>query len=100
MAPPAVSYTDLMIVGAGPAGMMAAAWASQYQMSTRIIDQNSERTSKGKADGLQARTLEIFQSFGVENYTWTNGFHDIEMGIWVCNPFCVFAKRRTESNRT
>ena len=98
MALPAVSHIDLMIIGAGPAGMMAAAWASQYQMSTRIIDQNSERTSKGKADGLQSRTLEIFDSFGIVNYVWTNGFHDIEMSIWVCNPFCVFVKKGIKSN--
>ena len=63
--------------------MMAAAWASQYKMSTRIVDQNDDKTSRGKADALQARTLEIFDSFGVVNYVWTNGFHDIEMGIWV-----------------
>ena len=76
------SYTDLLIVGAGPAGMMAAAWASRYNMTTRIIDKNHERISKGQADGLQARTLEIFDSFGVADQLWKRSFHDLEICIW------------------
>ena len=81
-----VSYTDLLIIGAGPAGMMAAAWADQFPMSTRIIDRNTARISKGQADGLQARTLEIFDSFGVADRVWKKGFHDIEICHWVWFP--------------
>ena len=79
---PRESYTDLLIIGAGPAGMMAAAWANQYPITTRIIDKNHERISKGQADGLQARTLEIFDSFGVADGVWKKGFHDIEVCTW------------------
>lgn len=82
---PLLSYTDLLIIGAGPAGMMAAAWASQYPISTRIVDKNKARATKGQADGLQARTLEIFDSFGVADGVWRKGFHDIEICTWVCN---------------
>ena len=86
MTPPApVSYTDLLIIGAGPAGIMAAAWASQYPISTRIVDKNESRTEKGRADGLQARTLEIFDSFGFVEQVWKKGFHDIEICTWVGN---------------
>ena len=77
------SFVDLLIIGAGPAGMMAAAWANQYQMSTRIIDKNHAQTAKGQADGLQARTLEIFDSFGIADQVWRKGFHDIELNTWV-----------------
>ena len=79
------SQCDLVIVGAGPAGMMAAAWASRFKMATRVIDRNSKPTAKGQADGLQCRTFEIFDSFGVADYTWKHGFHDTEMGVWVCS---------------
>jgi phenol 2-monooxygenase (NADPH) len=82
-----VSYTDLLIIGAGPAGMMAAAWANQYQITTRIIDKNEARATKGQADGLQARTLEIFDSFGVVDHVWRKGFHDIEICTWVCSQY-------------
>ncbi|BCS14717.1 hypothetical protein ALUC_61273A [Aspergillus luchuensis] len=60
------STTDLLIIGAGPAGLMAACWASQYtNMTTRIIDKYPSRTATGHADGIQSRTLEILESFGV-----------------------------------
>lgn len=77
------NFVDLLIIGAGPAGLMAAAWASQYNMSTRIIDKNQAPMAKGQADGLQARTLEIFDSFGVVDRVWKEGFHDIELNTWV-----------------
>ncbi|GKZ20865.1 hypothetical protein AbraIFM66951_009184 [Aspergillus brasiliensis] len=60
------STTDLLIIGAGPAGLMAACWASQYtNMTTRIIDKHPGRTATGHADGIQSRTLEILESFGL-----------------------------------
>lgn len=80
------SFTDLLIIGAGPMGMMAAAWASRYNMTTRIVDKNHERISKGQADGLQARTLEIFESFGVADQLWKKDFHDLEICIWASVP--------------
>ena len=80
------SYTDLLIIGAGPAGMMAAAWANQYQFTTRIIDKNHARISRGQADGLQARTLEIFDSFGVADELWKKAFRDIEICTWASSP--------------
>ena len=83
MASPKISHTDLLIVGAGHSGMMAAAWASQYNIKTRIIDKNHARISKGQVDGLQARTLEIFDSFGVVNELWNRDYCDSEMCTWV-----------------
>ena len=80
------SYTDLLIIGAGPTGMMAATWANRYRMATRIIDKNHERVSKGQADGLQPRTLEIFESFGVADRLWKNGYHDLEICVWASVP--------------
>lgn len=80
---PQRSYTDLLIVGAGPAGLMAACWASQYNMSTRIIDEKTERTQAGHADGLQSRTLEILQSFGLVHSILQQGVTDADVCYWV-----------------
>ena len=63
--------------------MIAAAWASQYNINRRIIDKNHARINKAQADGLQAGTLEIFGSFGVVNEIWNRGYRDSEMCTWV-----------------
>lgn len=81
---PEVSHVDLVIIGAGPAGLMAAAWASSYGISTRILDKNASRVKTGHADGLQSRTLEIFDSFGFADRPLKEGFHVLEICSW--NP--------------
>lgn len=78
------SYNDLLIIGAGPAGLMAACWAAKYDMSTRIIDQKSGRTRTGHADGIHSRTLEILESFGFIDPVLRQGVRDFEMCYWVC----------------
>jgi phenol 2-monooxygenase len=65
---------------------MAACWASQFGegMSTRIIDLKSARTATGHADGINSRTLEIFDSFGIVDPIVRRGVHEVEMSYWVC----------------
>ncbi|KAI9736998.1 MAG: hypothetical protein M1834_000587 [Cirrosporium novae-zelandiae] len=57
-------HVDLLIIGAGPAGLMSALWASRLNIKTRIIDKRGTKIFNGQADGLQCRSLEIFDSFG------------------------------------
>ncbi|RHZ44844.1 putative FAD monooxygenase [Aspergillus thermomutatus] len=86
--------TDLLIIGAGPAGLMAACWASHYKMSTRIIDQKSGRTTTGHADGIHSRTLEIFNSFGLLDPVLRQGVRDVEMCYWGPNKDTGQVERR------
>ncbi|KAL4747510.1 hypothetical protein BDW72DRAFT_209517 [Aspergillus terricola var. indicus] len=79
------SQVDLLIIGAGPAGLMAACWASQYGMSTRIIDAKEHRTETGHADGVHSRTLEILDSFGIVDPIMRRGVHEVEMSYWGVN---------------
>lgn len=80
---PATSYVDLLIVGAGPSGLTAASWAAQYDMSTKVIDQKGRRTPSGHADGIQSRTLEILDSFGIVDPILKHGVGDVDMCYWV-----------------
>ncbi|KAL4793903.1 FAD binding domain-containing protein [Aspergillus venezuelensis] len=79
------SYTDLLIIGAGPAGLMAACWASQFGISARIIDDKPHRTKTGHADGIHSRTLEIFDSFGIVDPILRKGVMEVEMSYWGVN---------------
>lgn len=77
-----MSTTDLLIIGAGPAGLMAACWASQYNICTRIIDQKPIRTRTGHADGLHSRILEILDSFGLVDQLSRQAVAEAEMCYW------------------
>ncbi|KAK7042192.1 3-propionate hydroxylase [Favolaschia claudopus] len=57
---------DVLIIGAGPAGLMLGCWLARTGSKTRIIDRREAKITRGHADGVQCRTIEIFQSFGME----------------------------------
>jgi phenol 2-monooxygenase len=80
---PHASDTDLLIVGAGPAGLMAACWAAEFGLSARIIDEKADRVNTGHADGIQSRTLEIFDSFGFADTILERAVVQKEMCHWV-----------------
>ncbi|KAJ5538357.1 hypothetical protein N7494_007836 [Penicillium frequentans] len=94
------SNVDLLIIGAGPAGLTAACWAAQYNMSTRIIDQKKGRTETGHADGVQSRSLEILESFGIVDSILKQGIHDVDMSHWSTNNETgkIERRRRYEQN--
>ncbi len=55
----------LLIVGAGPVGLMMASELVRHGVPCRIIDKNSERSQTSKALGIFPRTLEVFEATGV-----------------------------------
>ena len=52
---------DVLIIGAGPAGIMAANALSKAGVDVRIIDKRPKKVAAGQADGIQPRTIEVFQ---------------------------------------
>ncbi|KAF7332387.1 hypothetical protein MKEN_00120500 [Mycena kentingensis (nom. inval.)] len=56
---------DVLVVGAGPAGLMAAHALARAGVKVRIIDQRPSKVAAGQADGIQPRTIEVFQSYGL-----------------------------------
>ncbi|KXT06833.1 hypothetical protein AC578_7212 [Pseudocercospora eumusae] len=78
------SHTDVLIVGAGPAGLMMATSLAKCGIDTRIIDKRGTKIFNGQADGLQCRTLEIFDSLGFGHRAWRESNHMLEIRLW--NP--------------
>ena len=76
------SKCDLLIIGAGPAGLMAATWAARCGIHARIVDKRGTKVFNGQADGLQCRSLEIFDSFGFADRVWKESNHMLEVSLW------------------
>ncbi len=54
----------VLVVGAGPVGLMMAAELARFRIPTRIIDKATARTDKSKALVLWSRTLELMDRMG------------------------------------
>ncbi|KAK8039839.1 hypothetical protein PG993_008250 [Apiospora rasikravindrae] len=82
---PQTSYVDLLIIGAGPAGLVAAYWASEYGLDARVIDDKPDRVTKGHADGITCRTMEMFDSFGIAGHVYEEAALDYQIRYWRLN---------------
>ena len=55
----------VLIVGAGPTGMMAALELGRLGIHVRLIEKTTEPATTSRAVGVQARTLELFEQRGM-----------------------------------
>ena len=78
---------DVLIVGAGPAGHIAAAQLAQFPtVTTRLIERRPGRLELGQADGIQARSVETFQAFGFANRIMEEAYRITAMAFWGPEP--------------
>ena len=56
---------DVLIVGAGPTGLMLANQLARRGVRMRIIDRHAGPARESRALGVQARTLEIYSHLGI-----------------------------------
>lgn len=57
--------TDVLIVGAGPTGLMLANQLVRRGIRVEIVDRHSGPAQQSRALGVQARTLEIYAQLGI-----------------------------------
>ena len=60
-----MSQTDVLIVGAGPVGLMLACELRRRDVDCRIIDKYAEFPSTSRANGLQPRAVKVLDTLGV-----------------------------------
>jgi 2-polyprenyl-6-methoxyphenol hydroxylase-like FAD-dependent oxidoreductase len=60
-----MNRTDVLIVGAGPVGLMLACELRRRDIACRIIDKYAEVPTTSRANGVQPRAVEVLDSLGI-----------------------------------
>ncbi|KAF5319543.1 hypothetical protein D9619_008576 [Psilocybe cf. subviscida] len=69
------SHVDVLIIAAGPAGLMACNALARNGINVRIVDIRPSKILAGHADELQSRTLEVLKSYGLADKVFKEGAH-------------------------
>lgn len=77
-----VQQVDVVICGSGSAGLCAATWLARCGISCTILEKRSEPLKNGQADGVQCRTVEVFESFGLADDLLREAYHVLEVAFW------------------
>src|SRR5271156_6041241 len=75
--------TDVLIVGAGPTGLVLALWLTHMGVSVRIVDQTAEPGTTSRALAVQARTLELYSQLGLADTVVARGRKVLGANFWV-----------------
>ncbi|MEU8000978.1 FAD-dependent oxidoreductase [Catellatospora sp. NPDC049111] len=66
---------DVLIVGAGPAGLTAAVVLTQRGHTVTVVDTQAEGANTSRAAVVHARTLEVLEPYGVTEELTARGIH-------------------------
>lgn len=84
---PLPEKVDVLIVGTGPAGLCLAAQLAQFpQIDTMIVEASPSNIVKGKADGINTRTMEMFQAFGFAEKVKRETYWVNQTSFWMPDP--------------
>jgi 2-polyprenyl-6-methoxyphenol hydroxylase-like FAD-dependent oxidoreductase len=75
--------TEVLIVGAGPTGLVLALWLTRLGVKVRIVDKTAAPGTTSRAVAVQARTLELYRQVGLADAVVANGHKVGAMNLWV-----------------
>ena len=80
------SSTDVLVVGAGPVGLLLACELQRQGVDYVLIERSAQRSYFCKALGVTPRTLELFEALGVAEEAidcgvWLTGWTNFENGV-------------------
>ena len=73
----------VLIVGAGPTGLVLALWLTRLGVHVRIIDKTAEAGTTSRALAVQARTLEFYRQLGFAELLVEGGVKIAGVNLWV-----------------
>jgi 2-polyprenyl-6-methoxyphenol hydroxylase-like FAD-dependent oxidoreductase len=75
--------SDVLIIGAGPTGLVLALWLTKLGVKVRIIDETAEPGTASRALAVQARTLELYRQLDLDNAVTARGYKVPAVNLWV-----------------
>jgi len=74
--------TEVLIVGAGPTGLVLALWLKRLGVAVRIIDKTPEPGTTSRAPAVHARTLELYEQMGLAKDVVARGLQVAAINFW------------------
>src|ERR1700694_726284 len=78
-----MTQSDVLIVGAGPTGLVLALWLTRLGVKVRIIDKTAEPGTTSRALAVQARTLELYRQLDLTEAVVARGHQVPAVNLWV-----------------
>ncbi|TVY41092.1 3-hydroxybenzoate 4-monooxygenase [Lachnellula subtilissima] len=87
---------NVVIAGAGPAGLMLASNLARYGIKPIIVDDRLDKTSTGRADGLQPKTIETLKQLRLADSLLQKGVKIYDICFWNSTPTEPLHRTRRE----
>ena len=77
-----MSDTQVLVVGAGPTGLVMALWLTELGVPVRIVDKTAEPGTTSRALAVQARTLELYRQVDLADEVVARGHKVPGVNLW------------------
>src|SRR6266849_1046516 len=75
--------SDVLIIGAGPTGLVLALWLTKLGIKVRIVDKTAEPGTTSRALAVQALTLELYRQLDLTDAVIAEGHRVPAVNLWV-----------------
>ncbi|KAK7753271.1 hypothetical protein SLS62_004790 [Diatrype stigma] len=85
---------DVLICGSGSAGLCAAIWLARFGINYKVLERRDGPLEVGQADGVQCRTVEVFESLSISEPLLKESYHVMELAFWSSDGNSGVQRRR------
>jgi 2-polyprenyl-6-methoxyphenol hydroxylase-like FAD-dependent oxidoreductase len=80
---PLIRNNQVLVVGAGPTGLVLALWLTRLGVRVRLVDKAAAPGTTSRALAVQARTLELYGQAGLADGVVARGRKAVAANFWV-----------------